>query len=147
MTRSFNPHLLADKIQENCPEVIFCFLLGSARDGLLGPESDVDIAVFIQEKPKPDDFFDISDAASSIIPDRKIDIGFLNGAEPVYRFEALRGRLLFTRDRESYLTFFSLTCREYESQMVSYVRQHRYRLEARRMGENSPNGKKPAETA
>ena len=60
-------------------------------------------------------------------PGAYCDIGFLNHAEPVYRFEALRGRLLFTRNVETYLRFFSLTCREYESQLADYERQYRYR--------------------
>jgi hypothetical protein len=48
----------------------------------------------------------------------------------VYRFEALKGRLLFARDRDFLAEFHSLTCREYETQMIHYARQRRYRLEA-----------------
>ena len=64
------------------------------------------------------------------VPGGNGEIGFLNDAEPVYRFEALKGRLLFTRDRNEYLSFFALTCREYESQLVDYERQYRYRMGA-----------------
>ena len=65
----------------------------------------------------------------ALVADADPDIGILNGAEPIYRFEALKGRLLFCRDEERYLDFFSLTCREYESQIADYERQRRYRLE------------------
>ena len=63
----------------------------------------------------------------SVVPDVRCDIGILNSAEPIYRFEALKGRLLFARDQERYVTFFSKTCREYESQMFDYERQLKYR--------------------
>ena len=49
-----------------------------------------------------------------------VDLGVLNEKEPVYRFEALKGRLLFTRDLECRLHFYSLTCREYEHWMFHY---------------------------
>lgn len=51
-------------------------------------------------------------------------------AEPVFRFEALKGRIVLQRDEETWLRFFSVTCREYEAQMFHYVRQRRYRLQA-----------------
>lgn len=73
-------------------------------------------------------------ATAQVVPGVECDVGVLNDADPVFRFEALRGQLLFTRDRERYLDVYSLTCREYESQMADYERQHRYRLEARRGG-------------
>ena len=38
---------------------------------------------------------------------------------------------LFARNAEQYAAFFSLTCREYESQMIDYEKQRRYRREAR----------------
>jgi len=52
-------------------------------------------------------------------------------AEPAYRFEALKGRLLFARDHERFLDAFSLACREYESQIYDYERQAGYRLKRR----------------
>jgi thiamine monophosphate kinase len=66
-----------------------------------------------------------------MLPEVRCDAGILNSAEPVYRFEALKGRLLFVHDRVGYAAFYSLTCREYESQMASYERQRLYRQEAR----------------
>ena len=64
-------------------------------------------------------------------PRAEADVGFLNRAEPVYRFEALKGKVLFCRDQETYVKFFSLTCREYESQIADYERQRQYRIEAK----------------
>jgi hypothetical protein len=72
----------------------------------------------------------ITEIINEIVPDVRVDIGILNRAEPVFRLEALKGTLLFTRSTEEYAAFFSRTCREYESQMVDYEKQQRYRLEA-----------------
>jgi hypothetical protein len=70
----------------------------------------------------------ISVVAQRTLPDVPIDIGCFDRAEPVYRFEALKGRILFARDDERFINAFSLACREYESQMYDYERQAGYRL-------------------
>jgi hypothetical protein len=72
----------------------------------------------------------LQDAVARVAPGPRCDIGVLGGAEPVYRYEALGGRLLFARDRDSYLELYSLTCRQYEAQMLDYERQFRYRTGA-----------------
>jgi hypothetical protein len=71
----------------------------------------------------------ITAVAQGIVPGVDIDLGCFDRAEPVYRFEALKGRLLFARDQERFLDAFSRTCREYESQIWDYQRQAGYRLE------------------
>ncbi len=102
------------------------FLLGSARDGTVEPGSDIDIAVKLQGRATLELYDRLLEAVASVAPGPHCDVGVL-GAEPVYRFEALKGRLLFARDEESYREFFSLTCRQYEAQMHDYARQLRYR--------------------
>ena len=87
----------------------------------------MDIAVYIEGKPDFEFYRRAYEAVSSVVPGAEPDVGILNRAEPVYRFEALKGRLLFSRDTERYLDFFSLTCREYERQMADYQRQWEYR--------------------
>ena len=124
---NFDVQTLADKIKESSPEVIFAFLMGSARDGIVVQDSDVDIALFISGKASLKLISKISDLVDSLATGAETDIGFLNEADPVYRFEALKGRLLFCRDEEKYLDFFSLTCREYESQIADYEIQKKYR--------------------
>ncbi len=126
----FQPAILADMLKSAIPDIIFAYLMGSAACGQIKPHSDIDIALYIHSKPS----FDII-SQTQIIVDKYVgpvraDVGFLNGAEPVYRFEALKGKLLFTRDQSRWLDFYSITCREYESQLVDYERQRRYRLEA-----------------
>jgi hypothetical protein len=124
----FDPDSLALALQEACPEAIFGFLLGSSKDGHVSVGSDVDLALFMNGKMSLDLLDRVQAVVERFLPGVHCDIGSLRHAEPIYRFEALKGRLLFTRDREAYLRFFSLTCREYESQIHDYARQHRYRM-------------------
>ena len=128
----FSVTALARALKKGCPDVQFALLHGSARDGVVRPGSDVDLAVYLARRPTLATYSRIWDAAATVVRDAEIDAGVLNGAEPVYRFEALKGRLLFTRSKEVYSGFFSRACREYESQMASYERQKRYRLAAQR---------------
>ena len=123
----FDVDALAEKLEQACPEVVFAFLHGSAKDGCVRPEGDVDIALFVQGKPEFELIGRVIDVVDAVAPGAQADVGILNPAEPVYRFEALKGRLLFCRDEETYLHFFSVTCREYEDQIADYERQLHYR--------------------
>lgn len=121
---------LGEAIKKAAPDVIFALLMGSARDGIIPPHGDLDLALYLKDRRDYAIVGRVEEAARSIVDEEvRIDIGILNGAEAVYRFEALKGRLLFTRDQEVWLDFYSLACREYETQMASYRRQRRYRLE------------------
>ncbi len=124
----FNPASLARALEEACPEAIFAFLLSSSKDGHVSVGSDVDLALFMNGKMSLDLLDRVQTVVERFLPGVHCDIGSLRPAEPVYRFEALKGRLLFTRDREAYLRFFSLTSREYETQLYDYDRQHAYRM-------------------
>ena len=131
--------------------MVFAYLHGSAAvSGVVPAHSDLDVALFVDPVvlnagsgagtiadpvttgyPLCAAYDAVARVAESVAPGVRCDIGILNGAEPVFRFEVLKGRLLFCRDREQWLHFYSLTCREYESQLFHYEKQHRYRVEAR----------------
>jgi len=129
---AFDLNMISARLKSALPEISFALLLGSAQDGLVKARSDFDLAVYLQPyRPDLDLYGAIDAALADLLPGVRIDIGFLNKAEPVYRFESLKGTLLFARDRELYARFFSLTCREYESQMASYERQLKYRKQAK----------------
>jgi len=115
----------------------------AAGSGVVPAHSDLDVALFVDPVildaggeegdaaySLPDVYVSAAKAAESVAPGVRCDIGILNGAEPVFRFEVLKGQLLFCRDQEQWLRFYSLTCREYESRLFHYEKQHRYRLEA-----------------
>ncbi len=127
----FDPDLLAAVLKEQLPEVDFCFLMGSAVTGTVKAYSDLDLAFYLSEPSSFRFYNEVTDVIHSVVPDVRCDIGILNSAEPIYRFEALKGTLLFSRDEEHYVTFYSRTCREYESQMFDYERQRRYRRACR----------------
>jgi predicted nucleotidyltransferase len=129
---SFDIEGISECLKEKLPEVSFALLMGSAQNGIVRAYSDFDLAVYLKPfNPCLSLYGKIEVALESLLPAVRIDTGILNQVEPVYRFEALKGTLLFARDKELYARFFSLTCREYESQMVSYERQIQYRKEAR----------------
>lgn len=121
---------LAQALKDGCPDVVFAMLHGSAKGGTLHPGSDIDVALYLSVKPAWEHYQAAFDAVCRVIPDVQPDIGILNNAEPIYRFEALKGRLLFCRNQECFLRYFSQTCMDYESQIADYERQHRYRLES-----------------
>ena len=125
---TFDINKLATLLREKCHQICFALLHGSSKDSQIKQGSDIDIALFIEGRPTLELYEKVSQCAETVAPGVSCDIGILNNAEPVYRFEALKGKLLFFRNKEQYLHFFSLTCREYESQVADYQRQQRYRL-------------------
>ena len=121
---------LASELKINCPEIVFALVHGSAVDPQCESPNDIDLAVYLNCDFTLEFYSKVCDIIERTVPGLTPDVGILNKADVVYRFETLKGILLFTRDEETYVSFFSLTCREYESQMASYKRQHRWRLEA-----------------
>ncbi|NLX25859.1 MAG: hypothetical protein GXY61_07865 [Lentisphaerae bacterium] len=128
----FDPKELGEKLERACPEAIFCLLMGSAVGGIVKEGSDLDLAFYLEGAPTLNFYSRVSKVVDELAPGVRCDTGILNRTEPVFRFEALKGQLLFVRNEEQYARFFSLSCREYESQMFDYERQRKYRLEARR---------------
>jgi len=127
----FSVKELGAGIEQACPEVVFAFLMGSAANGQVAVGSDLDVALYVEGQPSWETLRKVDAVVEAALPGVHCDPGFLNQDEPVYRFQALKGRLLFVRALEVYLRFYSLTCREYESQMADYKRQWRYRVENR----------------
>lgn len=125
---TFSPELLGRRLQEGHPELVFALLHGSAASGIVAPGSDIDLALSFREQPGWEALSAVMETVEQLVPGVPVDVGILNGNEPVYRFEALKGKLLFTADEEAWLRFYSLTCREYEHWMWHYEKQRRYRL-------------------
>jgi predicted nucleotidyltransferase len=115
---------------QKCTEIEFALLMGSAKTGVVNPHSDIDIAIYLREPITIEFYAQVTACVNQqLARDVRVDIGILNKADPVYRFESLKGRLLFSRNEENWLHFYSVTCREYETQMLHYERQRRYRME------------------
>lgn len=102
----FDPAELAVALNEKLAEVDICFLMGSAMNGTVRAFSDLDLAFYLTARPSYGFYSRAMEVVRGVVPDVRCDIGILNSAEPVYRFEALKGRLLFARDQERYGAFF-----------------------------------------
>ena len=156
--QSFRASDLAEVLQNGVPEILFAYILGSVANGapqgaaqqsaeterhgaqqatdnlVVRIGSDLDLALFLEKGAVGAQEFHVLnkvlDLCEPIVPGVRLDIGFLNTAGIVYRFESLKGRLLFARNLEQWVEFYSITSRAYEHQMVHFEKQRRYRLEA-----------------
>lgn len=83
------------------PEIVFAYLHGSFESG--GPYRDVDVAVWVTPARAPDHgtryALDLALALEQGLGAR-VDVQVLNDAPLAFRYHALAGRLLFTRDEE-----------------------------------------------
>lgn len=128
----FSAEAIACEIKKQVPEVVFAYILGSAAEiCIVKAHSDIDIAIYLKTKPEYGIYQKISRICEDLIGDVRCDLGILNDAEPVYCFEVIKGRILFFRDEEAWLKFYSRTCREYENAMFHYEKQRQYRIEAK----------------
>jgi hypothetical protein len=110
--------LLADLagILSSRPEILFAYLHGSV---LMGKNPrDIDIAVFLQpEAPAVNDPIETAIELSLDVEKRigslPVDIKILNGAPVAFRFAAVSGRLIFSRDEDRRVDFLASTWSEY----------------------------------
>ena len=83
------------------PEIVFAYLHGSFVSS--GPYRDVDVAVWVNPAREPDHgtryALDLALALESGLV-AYVDVQVLNDAPLAFRYHAMDGRLLFTRDQE-----------------------------------------------
>ncbi len=109
-------------------KIAFALLFGSSKDGrLIKDNADIDIALYLSDKPSADMLAEIVGLCQDAIKYDAIDLVVLNDADPILAFEALSGSLLVCNNEEAYLRFFSLTCRQYEDEMLRIERSRSYR--------------------
>ena len=121
---------LSVKLERRFPEVIFAYVFGSAREGLIRPGGDVDVAVWVRDEHKKLSLIPaISELVESCSGGAPCDLVFLNNAGDQLSFEVLQGTMLFIREeaRELHATFYSRTCREYEDRLAWMKKQLQYR--------------------
>ncbi len=116
--KKFNIEALKNALGE-IHSINFSLLFGSSKDGVLPKDnSDIDIAVHLSEKPDIELLTEIIGKCQDALNYENIDLVVLNSSNPILSFEALSGRLLTCRDDDIYASFFSLTCRLYEDEMI-----------------------------
>ncbi|PKL19439.1 MAG: nucleotidyltransferase domain-containing protein [Spirochaetae bacterium HGW-Spirochaetae-5] len=98
--------------------VSFAFLFGSSASGIIGDNSDIDIAVYFKTMPDLDVRCGIIGKLQDQLGFEKIDLTVLNSAPVFLSFEALKGKMILCNDTDVYETFFSYTCRMYEDEMM-----------------------------
>jgi predicted nucleotidyltransferase len=129
--REFSVEALGNALQQH-NKIDFALLFGSSQDSVLVRDTaDIDIAVHLSERPTPDMLAEIVGLCQDALLYDNIDIVVLNTSDPILAFEALSGRRLACRNEEAYLSFFSLTCRQYEDEMLRIERSLSYRRAAK----------------
>lgn len=128
MVATLSIKLLAEELKTKIPEIDFAFVFGSYANGTQRPDSDLDIAIYLNTEVS----LDIISRSISIIETisgKRCDLCILNEVSEILRFEVLKGKLIFVREEkiEEYARFYSLTCREYEDQMAWMNKQLRLR--------------------
>lgn len=92
------------------PEVVFALIFGSRAQGRARPDSDWDIAVYVDEGIDARGRFDLRRAlAASLEPAIAADITVLNDAPALLGHRALSGRLVLDRDHARYVRYFVRT--------------------------------------
>ncbi len=117
-------------MERRFPEMLFAYVFGSARDGLIRPGGDVDVAVWIRDEQTKLSLIPVlSELVESWSGGAPCDLVFLNSAGDQLSFEALQGTVLFIREeaKELHATFYSRTCREYEDRLAWMKKQLQYR--------------------
>ena len=101
------------------PRVVLVVLFGSAKEGTLRKESDVDIGVLLSPAQTPLDFHAFyNEMAARLIAIPELDLVDLNHAGSVLAFEALCGRRILVKDDERVAAFSSQVARQYEDDML-----------------------------
>lgn len=118
----------ARKVLASNRNIIAAWAFGSAKSGETQEWADLDIAVLFKYKPGLDEMANLRAKLQHILRFEEIDLVVLDEySSPILRFEALSGRLLYSRDDARCAQFASLTAREYEDEMA----MSRYHLNAR----------------
>lgn len=96
------------------PQVEFAYLFGSQARGVTGPLSDIDIAVFVQER---EDMFMLRlllleqlQRLGGLVP---VDLVVLNNAPPVLKYEVICNGNVIKENRELRVMFEVRTLSEY----------------------------------
>lgn len=127
MTKIFDINRLSENLKQ-AKEVDFAYLFGSARDGVVGNDSDIDIAVYLNCECDLDVLCDLStliEKSTGV----ECDLSILNTTSPVLGMEVIKGKLLFVKKDKvnAYVNFYAQTCRKYEDVMFEMELNLKYR--------------------
>lgn len=104
------------------PTLLAVWVFGSAKQGVIAPNSDLDIGLLFAQTPSLDILAELRAALQKKIQFEEIGLVVLNHASPLLRFEAISGKAIFCRDKGKRAEFASLTAREYKDEMAMVTR-------------------------
>lgn len=101
--------LLHDRL-EAVDEILFAYLFGSRAGGRPRPDSDWDVAVYLDPALSARERFDVRRRLTVDLEDvGRVDVVVLNDAPPLLAHRALCGRRLLVRDKTALVRFFVKT--------------------------------------
>ena len=130
MSKNIDIIKMGNIIKDNCPNILFAYIFGSAQSGKIKNDSDIDIAIYILDRMKKMETLSrvlrLSEQLAGNIP---IDIVILNDANSFIAFESIKGTKLFIREEaiDIHAEFYSVTCRKFEYRTYWIKQQLKYR--------------------
>lgn len=118
--------------------VSLAVLFGSQATGRATEASDVDLAVLMRDKSRPDDLLSLACERRefmreliSYIKSTDVDLIILNHANPLLKFQVARtGKPVYQETPGLFSSFCSLAVRQHEDSMVFYRATDRYLRQA-----------------
>lgn len=103
---------------QNFPQVLFAYLFGSQATGNVTPMSDVDIAVYFDERLSSTEQFRLRLQLIGVLGEtlqrNDVEVAVLNDEAIVLHYEVVNtGKLIFSRNDEAQIEFFVRSIREY----------------------------------
>lgn len=107
------------------PDVVFAYFYGSRATGFARKNSDLDIAVFLDQKKSPPAPYgrgvNLSCQLDELTQPVSVDVRELNSASPFFCFQVLKtGRLLFSRNEDDRVEFENKTRNKYFDLKIMY---------------------------
>jgi len=124
---------------QSAEAVLFAFLFGSHATGKVYNESDVDVAVYLQEGYSFDTVKKIWSDIESIVR-KDVDLIILNTAPPLIAQAALKGKPIVIKEQALYLNYLLQTTGEAEdfSLFLQDLWQWREYIKAERLPHDAP---------
>jgi predicted nucleotidyltransferase len=105
--------------------IIACYLFGSRASKRETPDSDIDIAIYTSRDFTWDNYYLLYGELSRKLKSDRLDLIWLNQAEPIICFEVLKsGKLIFFRDVDE-VNELELKIRKRYYDYILYLMKHR----------------------
>lgn len=125
---SNSPDEIFEKLKEfleKDPNISFAFVFGSAAEGRLRKDSDIDLAIYVTKELEPLEYLKLPTKLSDLIK-REVHLIVLNKASSLLRHRIMKERkILFIKDFDTYAKFREKTMTDYEEYL--YISDN-YRL-------------------